>query len=77
VVNQGTVAFDGDGNGTNESSAVTDDPAVGGAEDPTEFVVGGSAIDIPTLSEVGLLALMLLLAAIAVVMLGRRRTARG
>jgi uncharacterized repeat protein (TIGR01451 family) len=39
VSNQATVNFDTDGNGTNESSGLSDDPAVGGASDPTNFVV--------------------------------------
>ncbi|UXI67050.1 DUF11 domain-containing protein [Tahibacter amnicola] len=37
ISNQGTISFDGDGNGTNESSTVTDDPNVGGATDATVF----------------------------------------
>ena len=45
ISNQGTVAFDADVNGTNEASAMTDDPGLGGASDPTSFVVasGGTA----------------------------------
>ncbi|HKQ99611.1 MAG TPA: Calx-beta domain-containing protein, partial [Pyrinomonadaceae bacterium] len=39
VTNQGLVRFDADDNGTNEASALTDDPSVGGASDPTSFVV--------------------------------------
>jgi uncharacterized repeat protein (TIGR01451 family) len=41
VSNQGTISFDSDGNGTNESAATTDDPSVGGANDPTSFTVQG------------------------------------
>ena len=37
VANQGTVSFDADGNGTNESTALTDDPGMPGAADPTTF----------------------------------------
>lgn len=74
ITNQGTCYFDGDGNGTNESSAPTDDPAVGGAADPTVFMVIGSVLEIPALSGFGLLALALVLAALALVRL-RRRTA--
>ena len=37
VANQGTVSFDADGNGTNESTALTDDPGVSGTADPTTF----------------------------------------
>lgn len=37
VSNQGTVNYDGDGNGTNETPVQTDDPSVAGAADPTVF----------------------------------------
>ncbi len=75
VVNQASVAFDADGNGTNEASAVSDDPAVGGNDDPTAFTVEvGATIDIPTLDNLGLTLLALLLAAGALLRL-RRRTA--
>jgi uncharacterized repeat protein (TIGR01451 family) len=43
VSNQGTISYDNDGNGTNESNRQTDDPSVGGAADPTSFEVAGSA----------------------------------
>ena len=39
VTNQGTISFDADGNGTNESSALTDDPATPTAGDATSFTV--------------------------------------
>ena len=39
VSNQGTVRYDGDGNGTNESQSPTDDPGLGGASDATAFTV--------------------------------------
>jgi uncharacterized repeat protein (TIGR01451 family) len=39
IGNQATVNSDADGNGTNEVSAGTDDPTVGGASDPTNFLV--------------------------------------
>ena len=69
--NQGTVNFDADGNGTNESSALTDDPAVGGATDPTAFTVA-TLLEIPTLGEAGLIGLCLLLAGVALLRLRRR-----
>jgi hypothetical protein len=72
ITNQGTILFDADGNGTNESSVPTDDPAVGGANDPTAIVVGG-VIEIPTLSEVGLALLALLMVSGALLTLRRRR----
>jgi hypothetical protein len=39
VSNQGTISYDADGNGTNESSRVTDDTSVAGAGNPTSFTV--------------------------------------
>lgn len=39
IANQGTVNFDADRNGSNESNALSDDPSVGGASDPTVFTV--------------------------------------
>ena len=39
VSNQGTVRYDGDGNGTNESAVSTDDPGQAGAANPTVFTV--------------------------------------
>jgi uncharacterized repeat protein (TIGR01451 family) len=63
ISNQGTLAFDADGNGTNEASGVTDDPAAAGASNPTTFVVGAqSVLEIPTLDTLGLAVLALLLA---------------
>jgi uncharacterized repeat protein (TIGR01451 family) len=75
IANQGTIRFDGDGNGTNESTAVTDDPAQPAAGDPTVFVVGGgpTPTEIPTLSAWGLLAMALLLLLAAWVTTRRRR----
>jgi hypothetical protein len=74
VSNQGSIAFDGDGDGTNESAALTDDPAVAGAEDPTEFVIlARGIVDIPTLGELGLAALAAALAAAGAARLRRRR----
>jgi hypothetical protein len=53
---------------------VTDNPAVGGTADPTSFVVAGApAAPIPTLDEMGLALLALLLAMGGAVMLRRRR----
>jgi len=39
ISSQGTVAYDGDADGTNETTALTDDPGVGGTSDPTVFAV--------------------------------------
>jgi uncharacterized repeat protein (TIGR01451 family) len=47
VDNQASIAYDGDGNGTNESSDVSDDPGIGGSGQPTSFTVVTS---IPTVT---------------------------
>lgn len=39
ISNQGAVNFDSDGNGTNDATAQTDDPALPGASDPTVFSI--------------------------------------
>ncbi|MCQ4165695.1 proprotein convertase P-domain-containing protein [Tahibacter sp. P2K] len=69
ISNQGTVFYDGDANGSNESSAPTDDPAAAGAADPTSFVVTGTpaspATPVPALSSWTLLLMALGLAGLA------------
>lgn len=65
VTNQGTINFDADSNGTNESTTLTDDPAVAGAQNPTSFGAA-FASSIPTLGFGGILSLVAALAAIAV-----------
>jgi uncharacterized repeat protein (TIGR01451 family) len=74
VSNQGTIAFDADGNGTNEATAQTDDPGVAGAGNPTSIQVGAAAPinSIPTLSPIGLLLMALALAGLAFALLKRR-----
>ncbi len=74
--NQGTVAYDGDGDGTNETTAPTDDPAAGGAGDPTEFQVLLGLVEIPTLEVTGAIFFALLLAGSAALRLRRREQAR-
>jgi len=76
VTNQGTVTYDSDLDGTNDTTVQTDDPGVGGATDPTAFVVApGVAAEVPTLSTFGLLGLSLLLIGAAWTVL-RRRTSQ-
>lgn len=41
ISNQGSIAYDADVNGTNESSALTDDPGTQTPNDTTSFLVGG------------------------------------
>ncbi|MFL6196486.1 MAG: IPTL-CTERM sorting domain-containing protein [Thermoanaerobaculia bacterium] len=72
ISNQGTIFFDADGNGTNEASILTDDPALAGASDPTSLTVV-AAIEVPTLSELGLAILALLMASGALILMRRRR----
>jgi uncharacterized repeat protein (TIGR01451 family) len=71
VSNQGTINYDADGNGTNESTRQTDSAsAPGGASDPTTFSVAALALEaIPTLDELALMALAALLAMVAALML--------
>jgi uncharacterized repeat protein (TIGR01451 family) len=75
ITNQGTISYDADGNGTNEATAVTDDPAAAGAGNPTAFqVVAQSIAQVPTLDTLGL-ALLALLLALGGSLLLRRRAA--
>ncbi len=53
ISNQGTINYDTDGNGTNESSRLTDDPGVGGASDPTSFVVCSTSLIVTTNADSG------------------------
>ncbi|MBB5208051.1 beta strand repeat-containing protein [Chiayiivirga flava] len=46
VANQGTVSFDGDADGSNETSVPTDDPGTAAPNDPTGFVVGAGEADL-------------------------------
>jgi len=76
ISNQGTILYDSDGNGTNDASGVTDDPTTAAPGDPTTFsLITDPGSPIPTLSEIGLAALALLLAVAALSGLRRRRTA--
>jgi hypothetical protein len=74
IANQATAAFDADGNGSNEASALSDEPSVPGAADPTTFQVGQQAIaEVPTLDLLGLAMLALLLSVGGVLRLRLRR----
>ncbi|HEV3076671.1 MAG TPA: IPTL-CTERM sorting domain-containing protein, partial [Thermoanaerobaculia bacterium] len=76
ISNQGTIAYDSDGNGTNDATAQTDDPGVPGADNPTSFTVAAAGgTDIPTLSNLGLLLLALAVAGLAFGNLKRRKSA--
>ncbi len=73
VNNQGTVSWDSNGDGTNDTNTPTDAPG-GTVGDPTTFTIlgGNDIVEIPTLSEVGLALLILMLSAVAVLTLRRR-----
>jgi uncharacterized repeat protein (TIGR01451 family) len=75
VTNQGTISFDGNGDGTNESSAQTDDPSAAGSANPTTFAVAAAAAqalaDIPTATWIGLSLLTALIAAFGIALLKR------
>jgi uncharacterized repeat protein (TIGR01451 family) len=72
VSNQGTIHYDADGNGTNESTRSTDAPAQPGSSDPTTFTVAAAQLAaIPTLDELALLALAAMLALLAVMVMKR------
>jgi uncharacterized repeat protein (TIGR01451 family) len=73
ISNQGTIAYDLNGDGTNEAAAFTDDPSVIGAANPTTLQVLPADLAIPTLGTVGLALLTLLLALGGAAMLRRRR----
>jgi uncharacterized repeat protein (TIGR01451 family) len=79
VSNQGTISYDSDGNGTNDATAQTDDPAVAGAANPTTITVAGGPVppQVPTLSPFGLLLLSAALAALALFLLKRRQSQQG
>ncbi|MEE8525302.1 MAG: hypothetical protein V3T72_15305 [Thermoanaerobaculia bacterium] len=71
VVNQGAVFYDGDGDGVNDTTVLTDDPLVVGDADSTVFEVL-DLVEIPTLSTVGFVLLAGLLAAVARISIRRR-----
>jgi uncharacterized repeat protein (TIGR01451 family) len=74
VANQGTISYDADGDGTNEASAVTDDPGTAASTDPTTFTVQQQAIlEVPALDGRGMAVLVSLLAAAGGWALRKRR----
>ena len=78
VSNQGTISYDSNGDGTNDASGTTDNPGTPAAGDPTTVVITGGGpgvVEVPTLSEVGLAALILTLAGAALFLMRRRRIA--
>jgi len=76
IPNQGMIAYDANGDGTNEASALTDDPTVAGSADPTVIIFFLDFGGIPTLSAAGLAVLALLLAIGGALLLRRRDAVR-
>lgn len=69
ITNQATLRFDADGDGVNEASAASDDPATPQEQDPTSFRVVTQPI--PALSRSGIVLLAALLALTALAILRR------
>jgi uncharacterized repeat protein (TIGR01451 family) len=77
IQNQGTISFDADVNGNNESSTVTDDPGTAGVGDATGFVLlpglaGVQPVTVPATGAWFQLLLVMLLGGFALVRVGRR-----
>ncbi len=65
ITNQASLAFDSNGDGTNDAAGVSDDPGPQGSGDPTALVVAAAVpVDIPALDVLGVALLTALLAAV-------------
>ena len=74
ITNQGWIFYDSNGDNINDKMVPTDDPVVVGANNPTVFLVPSQPVtDIPTLSDLGLLALGLTLLLAGMSVLRRKR----
>jgi len=71
VSNQGEIFYDADGDGSNDTLRLTDDPAVPGTADPTLFDVL-SILEVPTVSTPALGLFLVLLGATGVWLMRRR-----
>ena len=71
ISNQGTSYSDSNGDGTNDASRLTDDPAVAGANDPTVFVVAVSPVSIPAAGPSALILLAAMLGLTGVLVMRR------
>ena len=76
VSNQAAIAFDADGNGSNESSALSSDPRVASSNSPTLIFVADTRV-IPTLSTWALALLAMMLTAVAGGLARQRRLRAG
>lgn len=71
ISNQAEIRFDGDGDGTNESTTLSDDTTVGGNTDPTVVTIG-NIIQVPVNNFGALLMLMLALGLTGVMVMRRQ-----
>lgn len=71
IGNQALVSYDSTGDGINDATVASDDPAAPGDEDSTSFQVGEQTAGIPTLSGFGQLLLVMLLAGAGLILLRR------
>jgi hypothetical protein len=78
ISNQGQINFDSDGNGDNDSQALTDDPNTPGDADSTSFQFQGveAPIEVPVLGAPGLLLLAGLMLLLGIRRIGARRPSR-
>jgi uncharacterized repeat protein (TIGR01451 family) len=75
ISNQGVASYDTNGDGLDDTGALTDDPSTPADGDPTSVVAQQAALaEVPTLSGLGLAVLVLALAGAALLLLRRRRT---
>ncbi|MBN1762984.1 MAG: DUF11 domain-containing protein [Methanomicrobia archaeon] len=72
ISNQGTVYYDSNGDGTNDAQKPTDDPVTAPSPDPTELQLSISA-PVPIMTPIGMVALVGLLSAVAVLRLRVRK----
>ncbi|HEX4962498.1 MAG TPA: M36 family metallopeptidase [Thermoanaerobaculia bacterium] len=76
LINQATVAFDANGDGSNEATSLTDNPATPAAGDGTAITIERSIAEVPTLTPQGFAVLGLLLAGAGIALLRRQRANR-
>ena len=74
ISNQGIVYYDRNGNGTNDAEEPTDDPGTEVVNDPTDLVLDfAPSLPVPTMTPVGMIALVGLLSAVAALSIGIRK----
>ncbi|MEA2074244.1 MAG: DUF11 domain-containing protein [Euryarchaeota archaeon] len=74
ISNQGIVYYDRNGNGTNDAEEPTDDPGTEEINDPTDLVLDfAPSLPVPTMTPLGMIALVGLLSAVAALSIGIRK----